>query len=134
MAYFDGLKEVILGVGLIVPKPQVFQEHIQYLLCLTTPQEIIILGVSFTGTAIYLSSMNLSTCIYLSIYLASVTDTYGEMHLLPDPLFTLPSDNTSMLCVIGTGTGRIFMAGKDGCLYETLYQVRRGETYQIRSD
>ena len=49
LAYFDGLKEVILGVGLVIPKANVFQDHIQYLLCLTTPQEIVILGVSFAG-------------------------------------------------------------------------------------
>ena len=49
MAYFDGLKEVILAVGLIIPRVGIFQEHIQYLLCLTTPTEIIVLGVSFAG-------------------------------------------------------------------------------------
>ena len=56
LAYFDGLKEVILGVGIVIPKPNIFQDHIQYLLCLTTPQEIVILGVSFAGTY---------TCIYM---------------------------------------------------------------------
>ena len=45
------------------------------------------------------------------------------MHLLPEPLFSIPSDNTYMLSVVGTENGRIFMAGKDGCLYELTYQV-----------
>lgn len=49
LAYFDGLNEVILTAALITPKAGVFQEHIQYLLCLTTAVEITILGVSFTG-------------------------------------------------------------------------------------
>ena len=47
----------------------------------------------------------------------------GEMHLLPEPLFSVPTDNVSFLDVVGTETGRIFMAGRDGCLYELYYQV-----------
>ena len=53
LAYFDGLNEVILAAGLIQPKPGVFQSHIQFLLCLTTAVEIIILGVSFTGKPLF---------------------------------------------------------------------------------
>ena len=49
LAYFDGLNEVILSAGLLKPREGVFQEHIEYLLCLTTPVEIVVLGVSFTG-------------------------------------------------------------------------------------
>ena len=46
-----------------------------------------------------------------------------EMHLLSDPLFSIPSDNTYMLSIKSTHNGRIFLAGKDGCLYEIIYQV-----------
>jgi nuclear pore complex protein Nup155 len=46
------------------------------------------------------------------------------MHLQPSPLFNLPSDNVSMLGAVGTSEGRIFLAGKDSCLYEVVYQVR----------
>ena len=49
LAYFDGLTEIILTAGLVLPKPGIFQEHIQFLLVLTTPVDIAILGVSFTG-------------------------------------------------------------------------------------
>jgi nuclear pore complex protein Nup155 len=49
LAYFDGLNEIILSVGLVLPKVGVFKDHIHYLLVLTTPTEIIILGVSFVG-------------------------------------------------------------------------------------
>ena len=49
LAYFDGLNEVILAVGLVVPRKGVFQDHIVYLLVLTTPVDIVILGVSFSG-------------------------------------------------------------------------------------
>lgn len=46
----------------------------------------------------------------------------GGMQLLPDPLYSLPTDNTT-LNTISTDNGRIFLAGKDGCLYEVAYQV-----------
>ncbi len=52
LAYFDGLNEVVISVGLVLPKPGVFQEHIQFLLCLTTAVEVAILGVSFTGQSV----------------------------------------------------------------------------------
>lgn len=67
---------------------------------------------------------------YRLFLLASNLDPFGEMHLLPEPLFALPSDNTCMLDVTGTCIGRIFMGGKDGCLYEVLYQV---SVYRILS-
>ena len=46
------------------------------------------------------------------------------MHLLPDPLFTLPTDSSYLMQTIGTANGRIFTGGKDGCLYEVEYQVK----------
>lgn len=48
------------------------------------------------------------------------------MHLQPEPLFHLPTDNVSMLSVEGTPEGRIFLGGKDGCLYEVTYQAKDG--------
>ena len=47
-----------------------------------------------------------------------------EMHLLPDPVFVLPTDGIAINTVVGTSSGRIFMGGRDGCLYEVTYQVR----------
>ena len=38
----------------------------------------------------------------------------------------IASDNVSMLKVTGTSQGRIFLAGKDGCLYELLYRADEG--------
>ena len=49
----------------------------------------------------------------------------GEMHLITEPLFTLPSDNLHIISIVGMNNGRIFMAGKDSCLYELAYQVRK---------
>lgn len=50
----------------------------------------------------------------------------GGMQLLPDPLFSIPTDNTYILSITSTDLGRIFMAGKDGCLYEIAYQAEAG--------
>lgn len=54
----------------------------------------------------------------------------GGMQLLPDPLYSLPTDNTYILAITSTDNGRIFLAGKDGCLYEVAYQVSRDFTHR----
>ena len=46
------------------------------------------------------------------------------MHLLPEPLFTLQTDNVYMSGITGTMQGRIFLCGRDGCVYEMDYQVK----------
>ncbi|PSN41987.1 Nuclear pore complex protein 155 [Blattella germanica] len=45
-----------------------------------------------------------------------------EMHLLPDPVFVLPTDGVTINTIASTATGRIFLGGRDGCLYEVAYQ------------
>ena len=83
------------------PKQGIFQPHIQYLLCLATTVEIVLLGVSFSGS----------------------NTNYEEMHLLPEPLFAVPTDGAYIVTITGTTDGRIFMGAKDGCIYEFFYQV-----------
>lgn len=62
-----------------------------------------------------------------STFLAGLNDSMsGGMQLLPDPLFSIPTDNTYILSITSTDLGRIFMAGKDGCLYEIAYQAEAG--------
>lgn len=101
LAYFDGLSEPIIAVELVHPKPGIFQPHIQYLLCLATTVEIVLLGVSFSGS----------------------NSSFEEMHLLPEPLFAVPTDGIHIITMSGTLDGRIFMGAKDGCVYEFFYQV-----------
>ena len=36
------------------------------------------------------------------------------------------------MSIVGTQNGRIFMAGKDGCLYELAYQVTLKVYFNIR--
>uniref|UniRef100_A0A3B4DYM4 Nuclear pore complex protein Nup155 n=1 Tax=Pygocentrus nattereri TaxID=42514 RepID=A0A3B4DYM4_PYGNA len=109
VAYFDGLSETILSVGLVKPKAGIFQPHIHFLLVLATPVDVVILGLSFPKAQTGLNdSMS------------------GAMQLLPDPLYSIPTDNTYMLAISSTDLGRIFLAGKDGCLYEIAYQAEAG--------
>lgn len=58
----------------------------------------------------------------------------GEMHLLPEPLYSIPTDNTFITAITGTDQGRIFMAGKDGALYELIYQVNCLQMFLISCD
>uniref|UniRef100_A0A672ZD62 Nucleoporin 155 n=1 Tax=Sphaeramia orbicularis TaxID=375764 RepID=A0A672ZD62_9TELE len=109
VAYFDGLIETILAVGLVKPKQGILQPHIHYLLVLATSVDVVILGLSFPKSQ------------------AGLNDSMsGGMQLLPDPLFSIPTDNTYILSITSTDLGRIFMAGKDGCLYEVAYQAEAG--------
>ena len=103
LAYFDGLADTILSVALLEPKKGIFRPHIKHLLCLTTAVEVVLLGVTFTNV-----------------------EGEEEMQLLPEPLFTLGTDATHMLCVKGTASGRVFMGGKDGSLYEFAYKAEDG--------
>lgn len=106
LAYFDGLHETIVSVGLVKPKAGVFKPYIEHLLCLTTTSEIVLLGVSFSQP--------------------SDAEVSSGMHLLPEPLFSVPTDGSYLLTIQGTQDGRIFMGAKDGCLYELVYQAVDG--------
>ncbi|XP_068608928.1 nuclear pore complex protein Nup155 [Brachionichthys hirsutus] len=109
VAYFDGLIETILAVGLVKPKQGILQPNIHYLLVLATSVDVVILGLSFPRSQAVLND-----------------STAGGMQLLSDPLFSIPTDNTYILSITSTDLGRIFMAGKDGCLYEIAYQAEAG--------
>lgn len=65
-------------------------------------------------------------CLSLAFVVGLNDSMSGGMQLLPDPLFSIPTDNTYILSITSTDLGRIFMAGKDGCLYEIAYQAEAG--------
>eukprot|EP00698_Gefionella_okellyi_P004934 TRINITY_DN14557_c0_g1_i1.p1 TRINITY_DN14557_c0_g1~~TRINITY_DN14557_c0_g1_i1.p1 ORF type:complete len:1315 (+),score=335.24 TRINITY_DN14557_c0_g1_i1:93-4037(+) len=99
---YDGLDQIIVSAGLVRCKPNVFVEEIQHVLILATPVEIVMLGVQFRGGS-----------------------PQNEMILYPTNM-TLPTDNINMLKIAGTDNGRVFMCGRDGNLYELLYQPEDG--------
>ncbi|XP_046432876.1 nuclear pore complex protein Nup155 [Neodiprion virginianus] len=102
VAYFDGLNETIISVGLVKPKPGIFQSYVKYLLILTTTIEISVLGVTFSDTN---------------------DGTPGEMQLVPEPIFIVPTDGIAITTIANTNSGRIFLGGRNGSLYEIYYQA-----------
>lgn len=114
VAYYDGLNHLIVSVGLAKPKPGVFINDVKYLLILTTPIEIVVLGVTFADTTKIISSpmRNMQS-----------TTTFEEMQLMNKPIFILNSDNVAINVVHCSQNGRIFLGGRDGCLYEIDYHA-----------
>nr|XP_022900276.1 nuclear pore complex protein Nup155 [Onthophagus taurus]XP_022900277.1 nuclear pore complex protein Nup155 [Onthophagus taurus] len=102
VAYYDGLNDTIISVGLATPKAGVFQSFIKYLLVLTTASDIIVLGVTFTGTE---------------------ENPTAEIQLVPDPVFSVPTEGAVITTIAGTSHGRLFLGGKDGSLFEISYQA-----------
>lgn len=68
----------------------------------------------------------INLCVSFSFVVGLNDSMSGGMQLLPDALFSIPTDNTYILSITSTDLGRIFMAGKDGCLYEIAYQAEAG--------
>lgn len=95
------------------PKPGVFIEDVKYLLILTTPIEIVVLGVTFGDTAQSVTSPSVR---------ASNRPSYNEMQLMNKPIFIVNTD-VAITTVVGTKDQRIFLGGRDGCLYEIFYRA-----------
>ncbi|KAJ4448862.1 hypothetical protein ANN_00253 [Periplaneta americana] len=132
VAYFDGLGETMVSVGLVKPKPGVFHNFVKHLLILTTTVEIVILGVTFSTTKdgnkisiLFLLFLPFPLPFFLpfSTYVSGPLGQVEEMHLLPDPVFVLPTDGIAINTIASTSSGRIFLGGRDGCLYEVAYQA-----------
>ncbi|XP_011350489.1 nuclear pore complex protein Nup155 isoform X2 [Ooceraea biroi] len=98
VAYFDGLNETIISVGLVKPKMGIFQNYVKYLLILTTTVEITILGVM-------------------------IPDDTKEVQLVPEPIFTVTTDGVGITTIANTSSGRIFLGGRNGSLFEIYYQA-----------
>ncbi|KAE8705438.1 NUP155 protein [Hibiscus syriacus] len=100
-------EQTICAVGLAKSRPGIFIEAIQYLLILATPVELILVGICCSGGG-------------------DNTDPYAEVSLQSLPEYTIPSDGVTMTCITCTDKGRIFMAGRDGHIYELHYTTDSG--------
>lgn len=100
-------EQAICAVGLAKSKPGVFVEAIQYLLVLSTPVELVLVGVCCSGSG-------------------DGADPYAEVSLQPLPEYTVPSDGVTMTCIVCTDRGRIFLSGRDGHIYELHYTTGSG--------
>ncbi|CEG82472.1 Putative Carnitine O-acetyltransferase [Rhizopus microsporus] len=100
----------ITAVGLVKPKPGVFNPKIDYLLIVATALQIIPLGISVSEPT-QLGEQSVVNLIAVNL--------------------AIPSDDISMRSVVGTAEGRIFMVGNPtgdetnntGHLYELVYNV-----------
>ncbi|KAG7264496.1 hypothetical protein CRUP_020634 [Coryphaenoides rupestris] len=103
------VRRVPLPPELVEQFGRMLQQHIDYLLVLATSVDVVILGLSFPkGQPGLNDSMS------------------GGMQLLPDPLYSIPTDNVYVQAIAATEQGRLFLAGRDGCLYEMAYQAEAG--------
>ncbi|KAH8397600.1 hypothetical protein KR215_001922, partial [Drosophila sulfurigaster] len=105
VAYYDGLSHLIVSVGLVKPKAGVLIKDVKYLLLLTTPIEVIVLGITFDDEHDY----------------TDTTTGSNGMQLMNKPLFVLGTENVPINVIQGSDDGRIFLGGRDGCLYEIDY-------------
>ncbi|KAF3493600.1 hypothetical protein DY000_02057659 [Brassica cretica] len=99
--------------SVLIERPGVFVEAIQYLLVLATPVELVLVGVCCTEGP-------------------DGRDPYAEISVQPLPDYTISSDGVAMTCVTCTSKGRIFMAGRDGHIYELLYTTGSGWNKRCR--
>ena len=93
---YEGLTETIISVSLSAPKPGVFLDTVKYVLVLATAVEVVLLAISL--------------------------DLQGQSFKMSPPLYSVPTDNIIMVKVVGSQSGRIFMAGGNGNMYELDYQ------------
>lgn len=96
-----------------------FIDDVKYLLIITTPIEIVVLGVVFADTATSVSANNSQTL------LARGDDRQGlgEMQLMDKPIFVINTDNVAITTITGTDDYRILLGARDGSLYEIQYQA-----------
>uniref|UniRef100_A0A1J3FUM3 Nuclear pore complex protein NUP155 n=1 Tax=Noccaea caerulescens TaxID=107243 RepID=A0A1J3FUM3_NOCCA len=104
---YSGEEQAICAVGLAKCRPGILVEAIQYLLVLATPVELVLVGVCCAEGP-------------------DGRDPYAEISVQPLPDYTISSDGVTMTCVTCTNKGRIFMAGRDGHIYELLYTTGSG--------
>jgi nuclear pore complex protein Nup155 len=99
---YDGLDQTIIHASLVRPRQGVFEPTPDWLLLLSTPVEVILLGLYTTAT-----------------HDINVFETG----------YSVATDGANLLQIVGTPSGRIFMAGADGFVYELTYGDSEGWFY-----
>jgi nuclear pore complex protein Nup155 len=103
---YEDPDQVIVNVSLVKPIKGVFLEQIEYLLVVSTPLEITLLGVAFAEPR------------KGSLSRGSLTIYRTDMACY--------ADGVNMSSIVATPKGRIFMRGNDGQLFELVYQAQDG--------
>jgi len=100
-------------------------QNVQFLLSVVTSVDILLLGVNFLDSNGWFFRTNAQKLSKLASPLGIPTENFpnAEMHLVSEPLFKCSLDNMIVADIKSTNEGQIFLAGRDGCLYEIRYQV-----------
>ena len=97
-----------------------FKSTVEWCLIISTVDEVLLCALARNhGVSNNKPAANITT-------LVNPLDT--GLQLVPTS-FTIPTDNVRILSICGTKSGRIFLGGDDGCLYEFTYQSH-AEDYQ----
>eukprot|EP00871_Galdieria_phlegrea_P001779 jgi/Galph1/2601/GphlegSOOS_G1236.1 len=97
---YDVSEQVIVSVCLAAPREGVFADRFRYVLVVANTIEILLFGVSITGSG------------------------PTQSIVLVPTRFRVATDYVNMLKMTSTTDGRVFMCGNDGCLYEFVYGNR----------
>ena len=129
---YDGITDVIVSVALAVPKPNMFVSSVKYFLVVVTTAEVILLALSWEPN--YITDNQFQQGMVTNILnlhpLGGSTPTAKT--LVPKPVtdfqlkptkYILPTDNITIIKVVGSGNGRIFLAGVDGNIHEVTYDT-----------
>ncbi|KAI9246692.1 Non-repetitive/WGA-negative nucleoporin C-terminal-domain-containing protein [Phascolomyces articulosus] len=98
--WYDDQDQILCCVGLVNPRPDIFGDHIKYLLILTTRISVSVLAVSITSGP----------------YKDGTDD---EITLIATDI-AAPTNNVTFTQVVGTDQGRVFLVG-DGQVFELDY-------------
>lgn len=102
---FEELSDPITKVSLAAVKDDVFVKDIRHILVVATPTEVVLLGVSFESAA------------------SASTASKESFLRLRNTGFKMSLGGSFFVCAIqSTPSGRIFLAGDDGQLYEVTYE------------
>ncbi|KAK4400101.1 Nuclear pore complex protein [Sesamum angolense] len=110
---YSGEEQAICAVGLAKTKPG-YSEFCDDL----------------TGQEPRIQPTQKSWFLFRVLFLGDETDPYAEVSLQPLPEYTIPSDGVTMTCITCTDRGHIFLAGRDGHVYELQYTT--GSSWQKR--
>eukprot|EP01079_Euglenida_sp_SAG-EU17-18_P009958 gene9958-1796_t len=103
--------DIICAVALCTPRPGMFPAEVQYVMCVATRREVLLVAMAFSqrGT---LSGLKLTSSLCVCLMCILLTQMTVEV-------FTITSYNASNSAAMG----RIFLGGSDGLLRELQYST-----------
>lgn len=98
----------IISVGLAPPKQGVFRDVVEWCLVVTTKEEAMICALAKASATTNDSNSHRTSSSPWTVVLTK---------------FIIPSDWISFLCITSTKSGRVFLGGQDGNVYELEYDL-----------